>query len=1085
MKKLLSFLLIIGMLSVNIVFAETIDITTTQLTELNDLINTCKGKGINPEYEIASYNVLNWYVTNDFMAKDEAKMLDCETNHKKCGAGCTNSRCELRDIIAFNREKLYEIYTDTKTSLEAYIAGTATPKSAGQAYDFSSTSVDGGILRDKNGKAIFSVGYASNKSTNWDVAELTGMGATNVVEERGITNAYTTNVAKNWMTWTYGTGGNCTYSRSSNGIKVTKSGSAGTFYLEQEVAVDPSTKYELSFTLKGNNVGAAKIAVYDAKTRGFMWQKDIAAGSITNTSSEFTTTFNTVVNSKGTNFVSVGFEISSTATELYIVSARLGKYGTTENILSNSTFTTAANSNINIINLRKITGQLQKAKDTNTMLSLIISPHIFPTISGYENDSTLYTDETNEFIKFNINHPKAREVVEDYLRAIGKMIEEDENASYLSNIILTNESAFDVSNFKSFYLPEFREYLKTAYSNDISKLNQNWGTSYSSFNSINVLNTWCDTGGYSDYDAIRFNDKVFTEWHSWMAGILKEYIPEVKINAKPMKYFDIETVPYWELAKGTDIEKFDTFSDISGCDAYSFRRSNDINADTFAQKMMWYDFIYSLTGKPVNNSEDHIIREYDNTYSDRMSRIVFADLWQGALHGRAISSIWNFSTHDYNNLYDSDLTNNYLFATRPDCLNEIAKASLDLRKNSGIIEKFNNQKADVAIFYSKSSQMHTTLNGTSYDTSANNPGTEYLKQLFYAYKGATTTGQKVGFVTEDNPAKMNDYKVVIVPSAQHTTQKAFNALQTFVNNGGKVIVANDSLGYYEYHRKPSSSRVLSGAINISAASAADYASAVRSNIDSHVEVKEASTGNYATDIDFSYFEEDGKLYISLLNLNETEKQYKIYCDGQEITRGKDLISGEKKTGSITLSSYEPVLLRCSPIETSEVINIYSNDDGKITWEADDEDCYSGAIIYSVSSNNIVRLAKETGFSYTGEANKTYEIVSANGQKRVRVTTGNKNNTPPTFTLTDVQTDRDGIIKINVKNNLGTVAHGVVTMTETTAGGDIVKISSVEMSLFGKADRNIEFNVKNNADTVTIKVYNTSDKKKVLSNTITK
>ena len=58
------------------------------------------------------------------------------------------------------------------------------------------------------------------------------------------------------------------------------------------------------------------------------------------------------------------------------------------------------------------------------------------------------------------------------------------------------------------------------------------------------------------------------------------------------------------------------------------------------------------------------------------------------------------------------------------------------------------------------------------------------------------------------------------------------------------------------------------------------------------------------------------------------------------------------------------------------------------------------------------------------------------------------------------------------------------MTETTPDDKIVKVSSVEMSAYGKTSRNVEFNVCNPDDSVTIKVFDTLYKKKVLSNTIT-
>lgn len=1097
MKKSTSLILALAMLP-TAVFAERVDTNEykyndflkAETAELEELIEECEEQGIVPEYELASYNILDWYISGNYMLEDEKKMLECESDTSLlCGKSCTQQQCEIRNILTYNEEVLTSMYNNIKTNLKAYLSQDKIPENAGEAYDMTGLYVDSeGILRDNGNKAVFSVGYSPTLSTSWDIETISGMGATNAVVEKPLSLIYTKNVAQDWVMIENSTGGNTTYSREAIGtnyvIRVVKTSDAGSLGMTQTAKVTPGEEYTFSFKAKGENVGLTKINIFDSQSGTWVYGKDIGAGSIGSDWNTFAYSFTPTMSS-----VNVQISVHGTANELYIDDVVLVKTASAENILSNSRFNEEATSNINKYWFQPILTQLQQAKAGNSTVTLMLSPHYFPTLEGYENDTTLYakndegTWKTNEFIKFNINHPKAREVIEDYIRSIGEILRGDPNISALSNIVLSNESAFSTAWYQSFYLEDYQNYLSDLYGGNISALNAKWGTNYGAFTDINYIRQWCGSGSPGDYDTIAYNEKVFTQWHKWMADILKEYLPDVMISAKTMSHIDLEDNPYWQLEKGADVEQFATFSDLAGNDAYAFTSYNEpVNKDSFTFKMMWYDFLHSLTNQPVYNSEDHIIAEGDNRYSEEIKRIVYADLWQGALHGRALSSIWNFSPHDYNNIFGgTDSTNNYMFTTRPDAMEAVAYAGIDMRKHSTILEHINKTTPETAIFYSKSSQMHVNLDGTE-TNDGNNPGAEYLRQMFSAYQGAIFSGTKVGFVSENTPDKVHNYKILIVPQAEHITDEALTEIQLFINNGGKVILANDCFKFDEYHN--TRSNTLIGAETIAADDASDYKAAVTSAL-SEIRTSNVTlldTNNTCDNIEWSYNIIGGKLYVNIMNYNDTAKEITVSYNGQPATSGVEMLSGTALSSKITANSFEPLLLKFD-IPDIPQITLYDftvNSSGKITWNVSDEENYVGANIYEVKNNGLYFIKTVTGKEFTGTMGKTYEI------RPVGAETGERVMAPLckfSISVAGAQQVFGSYQTLTVSNISGGVNHGVVAMTEKNAAGNEIKTDSVEYTSSKDETRQITFYVSNEAASVEFAVYDSTEFDVMLSKKI--
>ena len=89
------------------------------------------------------------------------------------------------------------------------------------------------------------------------------------------------------------------------------------------------------------------------------------------------------------------------------------------------------------------------------------------------------------------------------------------------------------------------------------------------------------------------------------------------------------------MRRGNNFEYFNEFSDITGCDSWAI-----INSNGFCNNLKLYDFLNSVTEKPIYDSEMHITADKDNTFPDNYKTQFEGYLWQAAVHGVDMSSIW-------------------------------------------------------------------------------------------------------------------------------------------------------------------------------------------------------------------------------------------------------------------------------------------------------------------------------------------------------------------------------------------------------------------------------------------------------------
>ena len=336
-------------------------------------------------------------------------------------------------------------------------------------------------------------------------------------------------------------------------------------------------------------------------------------------------------------------------------------------------------------------------------------------------------------------------------------------------------------------------------------------------------------------------------------------------------------------------------------------------------KMMWYDYLYSVTGKPVYNSEDHFIKDGTTKYDDDQRTTIRYNLWQGAVHGRAMSTMWVWDrSYDENSaLYNSILT-------RPDCVAEAGYTSLDMMRSADDIIKLSSKTPEVALFYSKTSRIFND---------------DHMGNLVLYYKALLCSGKRVGFVTETSLDKLSNYDCLIIPSVTHTTPEAVTAVKNYLTNGGKVIYYDaNCMKYDKFGKTLDNGTIISRGTKFTVKDT----NPVRLKLieyfsNDRIRVKDNATGEAAKDIEYEYDISGGKILINMVKFGAGTQNVSVYMDGQKLTGMKNILTGEVTGDSHNLTGYTPLTLkmRYSTQTPSKPKNLSYRKD-VLSWDDDEK-----------------------------------------------------------------------------------------------------------------------------------------------------
>jgi len=994
MKKLITLILTVALLIPAFSVYAEYDYTA-MVSELGSLIEQCESMGISTDYETVNYKVIERF--EKYMNADAQNGVDS-------------------NILDYNDAQITRLYNETKEKLNAYINGTEYPKNV--------------IRRNMN---IFSVGYGHFDLAQKDIPEFQDFGASNIQIEIGPTSVR--NEEPNWKEDSNGelditVKSSTAFKRngeSSLYVNNLTEETVNVYYLfSQIVDCKPNTTYQFGcysrITQMDNFTNYVSLNGVESKGRKLFAQST----AWTNTGGTYTTE----ADKEQLQFtIAVSGVLKGYFDDCYLYELDSEGNVVSDNLLKNPGFD-EGRSYLN--SMGYIIDALNKAERNNILVNLLLSPHYFPT--NIEGD--IYNPDASGFLKYNINAPEAKEVLENYLRTIlPNMV----GYKALSSIVIANEPVFKTTDYPEFYNPLFQDYLKDVHG-DIDALNEAYGKSYSGFSDIRMPE---DVTAYDAlaYDWIEFNDKTLADWHGWMAGIVDEYLPDVPVNTKMMGIIEGSTKELDDrlyLTRGTDIDLLGEVSDWAGNDSYDIIES----PDTYYRTMFLYDYQSSAVGKPVYNSEDHLINDRNEEYSEKQRMHLGNSLWQGAVHGRSMSTLWVWerSRDSSSSIYNGALT-------RPDIIAETGKRSLDLARLSDKLAYLSQSGSDVALWYSKPSRL--------YDST-------YSKKMMNTYKALLSIGKKPGIVSDKSISTLNNYKLLVIPGAGCCTDEALEAVNGFIAKGGKVIYSDGSFAKDVYkNARGSSDAITGGYLYLSNGTVSDIAENLLDYMSdfglARVMLKTLS-GEIPANIDWTYTADSSGILINASNLTYNDAQsIEVYFDGKKVTGMKELITDSVMQDSVELIGYTPVLLEKKFISNPNTVNKISAYDSVIRWTYANDD-RNTANVYKVLKNGMTELLETvSGQSYTYKESGTYLVKSvSSGQEENNgkmITVGES--LPFTVEITDVKhTDKSVLCDIKLVNSLNYYATGVLMLKMLGDDGEVIDHASYKSVMKAGSENSI-------------------------------
>lgn len=864
----------------------------TRLAIVETLLERCRENGIATDYETVKYAT----------AKQVEGMLDTFVKNNET------------ETFEFNVQKAEELLAEAESSLNAYLDGTAQPKSVNRTVT-SPVSVRGQSFFTKTADGsvnpAFYVGYG-----HWgtdDMESYKDLGVNYIQYEVGANQIIKRACpAAAWDIDELNSSGSASGYKYAinykNGALAVDSSGTGELYISQTVSVKPSTTYTFGIDFKCNSASSIWIKA-DGAQEAKRWVYDSSNDSAIKSYKSVSHTVTT-----GSEQTELTFTVGShnSSNELMFDNAFVKENGSGANLLTNGDFAEERTEKfaVNTSALENIKKTFERAENSDVSVVLLLCMHYFPQFI-YNMDSTVANGDPSkfaDFMPFNPTHPLVKEALTAFISGIVPAVKDYES---LHSICLSNEPAFYANVTSEYYLPFYRQYLENKYTT-VQNMNMAYGTAYTSFDEVNMPTSTDRRSSerkkithFNDYRL--FNESIMTEYHKYLADAVKAVDNTILVHTKQMTAMNAIGHSGNRIEAGINNEKLSKFLDLNGCDAWAYYGESK---DTLLSKTMWYDYMTSVKDAPVVNSEDHIIKDYlmEITRDDNEYKMNMADLWQGAIHGRGGSVIWLWDKSARSD--NSGYHYNTNITRRADYIAGIGKVSLDLNRLSNEVTAVEQSKPRVAILHSDSS-----LTQNPYALNAG----------YIAYEKALTHGEKVFFVTEEEPKMLNsnkDIKLLVVPCSNYMKAETLSEIKKFIDGGGSVLMLNagdkqwlDENG--NTHDNAVLTSVINGSMSVSFSKGNDMYTedangAVSRALDTvlgNLETKEISLTASGGNVEWLSAQCGSDQVINICNHGNEQAEVTLSIgEMYDDTEILDLIKGEKVGKSFVAKPNEPILL---------------------------------------------------------------------------------------------------------------------------------------------------------------------------------
>ena len=520
------------------------------------------------------------------------------------------------------------------------------------------------------------------------------------------------------------------------------------------------------------------------------------------------------------------------------------------------------------------------------------------------------------YTAYDIDHPAAREI---QTKLLGNVVPEMAGKKYTQlGYMLCNEPHFftqtDARKNKlpwasggvsQFTIEKFKNWLSKKHQN-INSLNSLWNSNFTDFNHVTIAIPIDVSlkGTAIWYDWTSFNMDRVTDWYSFLKAEITKYDADAKVHLKIMPNL-------WTNNKrvhGIDLEALTDLSGIIGNDSgadhtYTWGKKPHKWQEDYAfewrELCMGYDFMKSVSPNKINfNSELHYlstVKSRDLYLDPNYARATF---WLAHTLGMDASQIW-YWPRDEDGSISKKATKDKGYAgsntQQPRVTNEVAMTLIDLNSYSEEIIAFQRQRKPLRIFYSKTSAINKK---------------EHMDDLFHLYEGLNFEGIPLGFITE-NIIKKQDSKnwdIIVIRKTPFVTNDELEALQTYLNNGGTIIIDDESLLKNEYKKEIDSLSTGKGSI-IKLNSVSKIKTKVLSILSerkqlSEIGIEETNSVTKKGCIWKVIKNSTGNNVLSVVNVGKSDAYLKISIKGKTGIICKDIINGIKVSSTPTLKPNE-------------------------------------------------------------------------------------------------------------------------------------------------------------------------------------
>lgn len=354
---------------------------------------------------------------------------------------------------------------------------------------------------------------------------------------------------------------------------------------------------------------------------------------------------------------------------------------------------------------------------------------------------------------------------------------------------------------------KFQKWLQEKYNGNIVQLNKNWGTAFTGFDTVEIdipINR-STRGTPMWYDWARFNMFRSVDWFTYLQGELFKGNPNADTHIKIMPDMYTEN----SRSHGIDAEALVELTTMIGNDAKTreTRRLNTQKPEKWEEHYayfweelsMSYDFMESVGPNKIHvNSESHFLSSSWWRELDTSVDYVHSVYWLATVQGMDANMAW-FWARDPDgspedrlegtlNFFDPALAGSFAGSVnqQPHIANAYTQVMYDLNSFSEEIIALRKQRRPLRLFHSETSAINKPF---------------HMSEQFQMYEGLFFEGFPMGFATENIITKQDNsaWDAILVYRTEFVTASELEALQSYLNNGGTIIVDSPkSLSKNEY-----------------------------------------------------------------------------------------------------------------------------------------------------------------------------------------------------------------------------------------------------------------------------------------------